>query len=841
MNRLIVCFLFLVLCLGQISAQGPVLRYEYWFDANVAGAQQIQVPPQWNPDFTLQPDVSMLTEGLHTLYFRSQDSTGLWSPVFSAKFLKQPFVASAGSGLSQIEYWFNQAYTAKTTYGIQPANQLDRPDTITMESLSSGMHTLRFRVRNEQGIYSSVFSANVIRQESAPSGSHELASLECWFDRNHLSKQIIPVNASMNFDSILAYPVMPISEGLHSLHLRAITKGEKRSSVQTVHFIKLPHSSSASGDLATFEYWTDSGYNSRSILPLPTGKLNLLIDTIINPQAFSRGMHTLYVRLIDDRGMPSPVAAHSFIKHDLSNGGSANEITSISLRLQGDTVGLALIPAFQPGKNIELITQANLAQKPTASYLVQCNIMDASGLYAQVLVDTFFKSAIPDAQINASQILFCDSGTVSFSSQIFDADSIRWDFGNGQFSNAPSAVIHYAAAGVYQVSLVAVDRLSMRADTAMIQITVDATPQVNLGADRYLCPGDSVMINAGNPGSSYLWSNGSLSNAVYLSLAGQYSVTVSSPHGCQTADSLILLYYPLPIVNLGNDTAFCQGDSLSLNAFNSGASYQWSVGDTTPVINVWQTGIYTVVVSSSNQCVATDSISITVHPLPLVNLGPDLVFCDGDSAELNAGSGMSSYHWNTGASAQIITVYNSGKYWVNLSDGNGCQSSDTVQVTVKALPHVDLGPDTLLSTVGSILLDASYPGATYLWNTGAVTPTLLVNMAGKYWVRLELGGCEASDTVRIDIDYGVDVPGLSLIRVYPNPAGDYLILEWPAELSPSAWQLYDATGRIVASKGIFNQSETATRLDIGYLAPGMYLLEVLSDGRSFGTRVLISR
>ena len=60
---------------------------------------------------------------------------------------------------------------------------------------------------------------------------------------------------------------------------------------------------------------------------------------------------------------------------------------------------------------------------------------------------------------------------------------------------------------------------------------------------------------------------------------------------------------------------------------------------------------------------------------------------------------------------------------------------------------MNLGPDTLLCEGTSYVLNATYPGATYLWNTNFTGPILNANTAGIYSVKVKLGNCDATDSV----------------------------------------------------------------------------------------------
>jgi PKD repeat protein len=63
-------------------------------------------------------------------------------------------------------------------------------------------------------------------------------------------------------------------------------------------------------------------------------------------------------------------------------------------------------------------------------------------------------------------------------------------------------------------------------------------PTVSLGADRTFCVGDSVILNAGNAGMTYLWSTGATTQTIVAKTAGAYSVTVRNAQGNPTRDTV---------------------------------------------------------------------------------------------------------------------------------------------------------------------------------------------------------------------------------------------------------------------------------------------------------------
>ncbi|MBK7298532.1 MAG: hypothetical protein IPI91_18745 [Flavobacteriales bacterium] len=149
---------------------------------------------------------------------------------------------------------------------------------------------------------------------------------------------------------------------------------------------------------------------------------------------------------------------------------------------------------------------------------------------------------------------------------------------------------------------------------------------------------------------------------------------------------------------------------------------------------------------NTGTCTATDSIVVTVAPAPVVDLGVDQTLCNGTSATLDATWPYASYLWSNGAVTPTITASASATHSVIVTVGN-CAAYDTVVVNVITATLVDLGPDVSLCQGENVLLDATTAGATYLWSTGAITPTITTATSGTYWVQAIQGICTTTDTV----------------------------------------------------------------------------------------------
>lgn len=373
------------------------------------------------------------------------------------------------------------------------------------------------------------------------------------------------------------------------------------------------------------------------------------------------------------------------------------------------------------------------------------------GLYSVSVIDT-------NGCFSADSILLGNaSTTVSLGSDtaICYQDTLLLDAGSGytgyQWSNATTAQqIQVANQGYYSVTVT--DTMGcMAMDT--VYVMVNSLPVVNIGPNQGVCDGSPAVFNAGSGFTSYLWSDGNTSTLLSTVNPGPVWVSVSDANGCTDTDSANVIVFPVPIVNIGPDSAVCAGQSVLLNAGAGFSSYQWSTGATSPTLLANAAGNFAVTVTDANSCQNSDNMNLTVFSLPIVNLGPDTAVCTGDSVTLVPNPGYSNYLWSTGDTSPQITVSTAGNYSVTVSDTNSCQQSDAIVVTVNPLPVVNLGADTALCAGSTITLAANPGYSDYLWSTGDTTLQITVFTPGTYSVSVSDGNqCAGADTTIVSLN-----------------------------------------------------------------------------------------
>lgn len=152
-----------------------------------------------------------------------------------------------------------------------------------------------------------------------------------------------------------------------------------------------------------------------------------------------------------------------------------------------------------------------------------------------------------------------------------------------------------------------------------------------------------------------------------------------------------------PLVQLGPDQSGC-GQLTLLGATAGASAYLWNTGATTASLTVKASGVYSLEASNALGS-SIDTIWVTIFPLPIVDAGPDLSVCLGDSLDF-AGSTATGCFWSdwsgnpvSDSCAFSFQVDASNIFILSTIDGNQCSASDTLQVTVLDLPNADAGLD----------------------------------------------------------------------------------------------------------------------------------------------------
>ncbi len=407
--------------------------------------------------------------------------------------------------------------------------------------------------------------------------------------------------------------------------------------------------------------------------------------------------------------------------------------------------------------------------------------------------------------------------------------------------------INANVSGQYVLAVTSIDGC---VGTDTINLLVQPLPIVNIGpADTAGC--GSVLLDAGNPGAQYAWSNGGQAQTQLFTANGTYSVNVTNPSGCTASDTINVNILPEPLVNLGPDVTGCDEATLDAGAFPAGYTFLWNTNATTQTIRVTQTNQYSVTVTDTAGCQGTDDIIVSVLPGPVVNLGGDRTGCD--SLVLDAGN-FNSYTWSTQATSRRITVKTAGTYSVSVLDNNGCPGADTVAITIEENPRASWSANWTSATDVQFTNTSTPSGAgvSYLWDFGdggststLANPSHSYATAGNYIVSLTVTttSCGSDDAERlIGTALEDELFGRS-ITLFPNPSNGIFAL---GISGLKAQELHitvsDVTGKTIMEfheaqriNGNFEQV-----IDLSGHAEGVYMVTVF-DGQRYARKKMIVR
>lgn len=151
-------------------------------------------------------------------------------------------------------------------------------------------------------------------------------------------------------------------------------------------------------------------------------------------------------------------------------------------------------------------------------------------------------------------------------------------------------------------------------------IVLAAGFEVELGQDKWICPGDTITLSAqvrekhldGNyEDLTYEWIGlGYNSKSIRVYESGTYEVKVTDKYGNSVYDVVNVDMYPEPVVDLGGEIVIAKGESVVLYTNDNFETYEWSTGETTDEIEVDKHGKYWLTATDINNCTASDTVKV---------------------------------------------------------------------------------------------------------------------------------------------------------------------------------------------------------------------------------------
>lgn len=409
------------------------------------------------------------------------------------------------------------------------------------------------------------------------------------------------------------------------------------------------------------------------------------------------------------------------------------------------------------------LTTSSISTDSSSSYNVVVTNANGCSTSSQYISTHKFPLAVASISSNGPTT-FCADSRVNLTANL----SASYNWSNG----ATTQSILVNSSGNYNVAIVDSDGCTANSlVTSIIVNPLPPIPNVTSSGALSFCNGGAVTLSS-NSSTNNLWNNGVITSSQYITLSGVFVDTVFNQYGCKAWSTPIVVdVHPVATISANGPLTFCADASVQLTAHpNSGVSYLWFNGSTSPSINVNITNdsAWVIVTEIAGGCNDTTSVNIHVNPLPIGVITPNgsTTFCSGSAVTFNtSGDPHTKYQWYQNGQPLMYAVWNiyssqyvyyhvEGYSFTATSSGSfsamdidtltGCTlmtNAIVVLVNSAAQPVISANGGTTLC-VGANTLLSSTSAITYQWSQGSSAQLITAAVSGYYTVTITDGnGC----------------------------------------------------------------------------------------------------
>jgi large repetitive protein len=334
--------------------------------------------------------------------------------------------------------------------------------------------------------------------------------------------------------------------------------------------------------------------------------------------------------------------------------------------------------------------------------------------------------------INSNKTSICTGDSVTFSTGPItnggSSPSYQWRKNGNPISGATSSTFTTA-------DLISTDKITLALTSSAqcadpvpaisnneISITVNSLPTLTTNNGSVCAAGQTsidlqTLVNGSGNNTFYLSEanainkTGAINSVVSPTSQTTYYVRNESSTGCFITDDLLISIDALPTVDAGPDQSICPGESFDLSSIGSGTNRTFytsltnAENGTSPLSSsvVSPTGNTSYYVRSENAqgCYNTDSVIISINPLPTLTTNNASICAEGQtSIDLNSlvtTNGTATFY-NSQANAEnksnpinaTVSPSSETTYFVRSELPTGCFSTETIVISIDALPTLSV-------------------------------------------------------------------------------------------------------------------------------------------------------
>jgi gliding motility-associated-like protein len=738
-----------------------ITRVEYYFDTDPGFGNGTSIPVTAAADLTRDFSVPLnsVSEGIHILYFRAKSSTGLWSiPWGRTVYVQRNSQTASLYSIDRIEYFFDTdpGFGNGISIPITTASDLTENFQLPFTSLPEGFHTIYYRAKSSNGLWSTLLAKPVFIQRNAQTAATpNLRKIEYFLDTDPGAGNATSISLSASaIDQSYSIDLSTAPLGFHILYVRSQdTNGRWSLPMAKPFFVN-----KSGSNIVALEYYYFDGTTKSPIKiysGFPPGQ-NVTIDfaTVLDG-LLPNTSYEIHVTAINGDGLRSVETVHTFLTpavicDPLTPPAIVNATLcgsgSVDLDASGATGTQSYAWYQTPVGGVALVGEADgIYTTPvlsnTTTYYVAIKNGTCESTRTQV---TAFINPIPTAPLTINNETCGVNSAVTLTATGGSNGEYRWYEVAAGGTALPGEINDsyitptLIATTTYYVSI---DNGSCESARTAVTATINTISAAPSTTNNTACVINSTVTLTATGGSigEYRWyevatGGNALSGEVNdtyitppLSATTTYYVSLNSGI-CESSRSAVTAFInPIPAPPVATNNGTCGINStVTLTATGgSNGEYRWydvgvggtallgEVNDTfiTPPLSATTT--YYVALDNSGCESARTAATASINPNPpqpsvtsnIPFIGNALTICANTDLTLNAPSGFAGYLWSNGGTTQQIDVSSNGTYSVVVTNLAGCSSteSDAIYITIIPLPCNNQAPVINTSPLSTII------------------------------------------------------------------------------------------------------------------------------------------
>jgi hypothetical protein len=612
----------------------------------------------------------------------------------------------------------------------------------------------------------------------------------------------LATNATLPIGDSILFPInlTDLPNGINTLYIRILDSNGKWSQTQSRPFIKqIPHIENVS-EITKVEYFIDTDPGLGKGIEL-NGFIDDSMSFTVDLSELDEGIHTLYIRTMDDSGKWSQTQSRLFINYQMPLNDLPNIVyVEYFIDMIGNFGEGTPVEIYNPSSTMAIEVLVDLTHVPLGEHTFYVRAKDRNGIWGMTqsidfLVCPYIQNNLDHSicegeSYTYNEVEYFETGVYNHTFQTaIGCDSLvvlNLKVNPSYYEEISASIcegdtytlngIDYTTEGTYSQNL-----QTLFGCDSIITLNLSVNPIFNEQHFASICQGETYLFNG-----------------IDYKVTGKYEHRFETVFGCDSIVTLNLIVSP--IYNAALNASICQGDSYTFD---------------TQLLTT--SGVYSNVFTSSLGCDSTVVLTLSVNP----------VYNDTLSATICQGE-------NYAFGSQTLTE--TGIYIETLNSIQDCDSTIVLELTV-------IEVDTSV-TINGFTLIANANNATYQWGDctsefkpieGSNNQNFTPDATGLYAVEITQNGCKAlSKCFSVNMVGTEEIKQISSMLIFPNPNNGTFIIELQFPLGVI---INNQLGIVVYSRFLTIGKHF---INLGHLPNGIYILKAYGSREAIVTHICIN-